>query len=79
MFQRAQYYLRNHRSVAIFAVLILGLLFVGLIATLTARDTAQLQDCGQVHALNGHFSESADSVKQAENCFWQAFQCERPG
>ncbi len=79
MFQRAQHHLRSHRPVAIFPVLILGLLFVGLTATLAACGTAQVQHCGQLHALNGHFSESADSVKQAENCFWQAFQCERPG
>jgi hypothetical protein len=79
MFQRAQYHVRNHRSVIIFPVLILGLLFVGITATLTACDTAQVWSYGQVHALNGHFSESADSVKQAENCFWQAFQCEKPG
>ena len=74
MFQRAQYHLRNHRLVAIFPVLILGLLFVGLTATLAACGTTQVQNCGQLHALNGHFSESADSVKQAENCFWRAFQ-----
>ena len=77
MFQKAQYHLRNHRP-AIFPVLILGLLIVGLTATLAARGTTQVQNCGQLHALNGHFSESGDSVKQAEKCFWQAFQCERP-
>jgi hypothetical protein len=74
MFQRTQHHLRSHRSVAILPVLILGLLFVGLTTTLAAYDTAQVQKCGQLHTLNGHFSESADSVKQAENCFWHAFQ-----
>ena len=74
MFQRTQHHLRSHRPVAILPVLILGLLFVGLTTTLSACDTAQVQNCGQVHTLNGHFSQSAGSIKQAENCFWHAFQ-----
>ncbi len=74
MFQSAQHHLRGHRPVAIFPVMILGLLFVGLTATLADCDTAQVQKCGQLHTLNGHFSESTGSVKQAENCFWHAFQ-----
>ncbi len=64
MFQRAQHHPRSHRPVAIFPVLILGLSLVGLAATLTAYGTAQVQNCGQIHTLNGHFLESADSVKQ---------------
>ncbi len=40
MFQKAQYHVRSHRPVTILPVLILGLLFVGLTATLAACGTA---------------------------------------
>jgi hypothetical protein len=35
---------------------------------------ATVQNCGQLHSLNGHFLEAGDKVKQSESCFLQAFQ-----
>src|SRR6266568_1569825 len=74
MFQRAQLYLLRHRLLAIGAVLILALLIVGVGVAFAGRTPAQGQNCGEVHTLNAHFIESEASVRQAENCFWQAFQ-----
>jgi hypothetical protein len=76
MFQRAQLYLLRHRLLAIGAVLILALLIVGVgvAFAFAGRTPAQGQNCSEVHTLNAHFIESEASVRQAENCFWQAFQ-----
>jgi len=47
----------------------------GQVATPTSISSLQVQKCGTVHTLHSHIP-SADQqlVKQAENCFWQAFQ-----
>jgi len=76
MLLKTQQYLRSHRLLAIFTILILVLLIIGigLFVIFTARAFAQGQNCGEVHTLNGQFSESGGTVRQTENCFWQAFQ-----
>ena len=76
MFQRAQQYFLHHRLFTAGAIVILALLLVGVGVTVAfaGRTPIQGQKCGEVHTLNGHFIESEASVRQAENCFWQAFQ-----
>jgi hypothetical protein len=75
MFQRAQLYLLRHRLLAIGAVLMLALLIVGVgvAVAYAGRTPAQGQNCGTVQAsANGLINPAA--ARQAENCFWQAFQ-----
>ena len=76
MIQRAQQYFLQHRLFTAGAIVILVLLVVGVGVTVAfaRRTPVQGQNCGEVHTLNAHFIESEASVRQAENCFWQAFQ-----
>ena len=47
----------------------------GQAATPTTVPSAQVQKCGTVHTLHSQIvSVDQNTVKQTENCFWQAFQ-----
>jgi hypothetical protein len=74
MLQKAQQYICSHRSLAICTILALLIIGVVLTAAFTVQASAQKQNCGEVHTLNGQFPESGGTAQQAENCFWQAFQ-----
>jgi hypothetical protein len=77
MFQRAQQYLLRHRLLAIGAVSILALLIVGVGVAVAGRTPAQGQNCGTVQAsANGLINPAA--ARQAEDCFWRAFQACSP-
>jgi hypothetical protein len=75
MFQRAQQYLLRHRLLAIGAILILALLIVGVGVTvaLAGGTPAQGQNCGTVQASANRLINPA-AARQAEDCFWRAFQ-----
>lgn len=84
---RAQRYLwfRGNRVLATCAYLIMALLMLVLSAcgsntggqglTPTPTRPLQVQKCGTVHTLHSYIAPADQQiVKQAENCFWQAFQ-----
>lgn len=75
MFQRAQQYFLQHRLFAIGAVLILALLIagVGVTAAFAVRTSAQGQNCGTVQASANRLTNPG-AARQAEDCFWRAFQ-----
>ena len=47
----------------------------GQVATPTSTPSLQVQKCGIVHTLHSQIAPTDLNIaKQAENCFWQAFQ-----
>jgi hypothetical protein len=79
--------IRGNRAVAIYASTLLALLMLvlsacgsntggqGQEATPTPTHASQVQKCGTVHTLHSTIAPGdQEMVKQAENCFWQAFQ-----
>ena len=86
---RALRYLRfrGNRVFAIYASMILALLILvlsacgsnvggqGQVPTPTPTHSLQVQKCGTVHTLHSYITPADQNmVKQAENCFWRAFQ-----
>jgi hypothetical protein len=84
---RAQRYsgVRGNSVFAIYASMIMALSICILSAcgsnvggqgpTLTPTAPLQVQKCGTVHSLHSYIPPAEQQVvKQAENCFWQAFQ-----
>jgi hypothetical protein len=85
----AQRFLRGNSSFAIFAAT-MALLILVLSACgsnqggqggpgLTSTPTQQVQKCGAVHTLHLQIVQAdQNTAKQAEDCFWQAFQQCKP-
>ena len=75
MFQRARQYFLQHRLFTTGAIVILALLIagVGVTVAFAGRTPARGQNCGTVQAsANGLINPAA--ARQAEDCFWRAFQ-----
>src|SRR2546421_9614319 len=75
MFQRVRQYFLQHRLFTAGTIVILALLIVGVGVTVAfaGRTPAQGQNCGMVQAsANGLINSAA--ARQAEDCFWRAFQ-----
>jgi hypothetical protein len=78
---------RRNKAFVIYAAMIMALFMLvlttcgsnvggqGQVTTPTSIPSSQVQQCGTVHTLHSQIVPvDQNTVKQTENCFWQAFQ-----